>query len=101
MRKEEDDVSLKIFEKAKETEIKPPEEVKMEIEKTSEKPTPAPVTSIKSKENSINDANNEKIKDNNDKNKENDDKIIEAIIEPPIINILDEDHQTVIYKLSD
>ena len=69
-----------------------------ETEKTSEKPTPAPVTSIKSKENSINDANNEKIKENNDKNKENDDKIIEAIIEPPIINILDEDHQTVIYK---
>ena len=30
MRKEEDDVSLKIFEKAKETEIKPPEEGKFD-----------------------------------------------------------------------
>ena len=104
MRKEEDDVSLKMFEKAKEKEDvavvtkheenpvesmdveedeKQPEQKNVEIEpptiseKPSEdnvKPSPEPL-------------------DN--------EKVIESIVEPPVINVLDEDHNTVIYKLSD
>ena len=104
MRKEEDDVSLKMFEKAKEKEdvavVTKHEEnpvESMDIEEDEKQPEQKnveiepPIVTEKASEDNVKPSL--EPLDN--------DKVIETIVEPPVINVLDEEHNTVIYKLSD
>ena len=93
MRNEDQEASLKMFENLKkETEPEKRENTEMEVEIEPEKIVP------KKEEKPV---NMEEIEEKSEEKIHLEEKLIEEIKEDPIINILDEENQLIIYKLTD